>query len=202
MEPQPETRASAPPDARDRFKISVRRGAQGRGGEEEAAGVPAEAQQGAGNAPPGAAEEQAGEAVAAPVQIFDQYVANPHIGGLPHPGYVVEASSLAAVSLPSPTYPIHESIPREAVADGKLSTLQLESVLYACQRHLAILPNGFRAGFFIGDGAGVGKGRQIAGIILDNCVRGRRNHLWLSISTDLVLDAKRDLSDIGCHVKV
>ena len=30
------------------------------------------------------------------------------------------------------------------------------------------------AGFFIGDGAGVGKGRQIAGVIIDNYVRGRR----------------------------
>jgi hypothetical protein len=35
-----------------------------------------------------------------------------------------------------------------------------------------------RAGFFIGDGAGVGKGRQIAAIILDNVVRGRRKHVW------------------------
>ena len=39
------------------------------------------------------------------------------------------------------------------------------------------------AGFFIGDGAGVGKGRQIAGIILDNYVRGRRRAVWLSTST-------------------
>ena len=30
-----------------------------------------------------------------------------------------------------------------------------------CQRHLTVLPNGSRAGFFIGDGAGVGKGRQV-----------------------------------------
>ena len=27
---------------------------------------------------------------------------------------------------------------------------------------------------FIGDGAGIGKGRQIAGVILDNFARGRR----------------------------
>lgn len=39
------------------------------------------------------------------------------------------------------------------------------------------------AGFFIGDGAGVGKGRQIAGIILDNHARGRRRAVWLSTST-------------------
>ena len=39
------------------------------------------------------------------------------------------------------------------------------------------------AGFFIGDGAGVGKGRQIAGIIMDNFARGRRQAVWLSTSS-------------------
>jgi hypothetical protein len=43
--------------------------------------------------------------------------------------------------------------------------LQLEGVLYACTKHLEVMHNGSRAGFFIGDGAGVGKGRQICGII-------------------------------------
>ncbi len=33
---------------------------------------------------------------------------------------------------------------------------------------------GAGAGFFIGDGAGVGKGRQISGVIIDNFARGRR----------------------------
>ena len=58
------------------------------------------------------------------------------------------------------------------------------------------------AGFFIGDGAGVGKGRQIAGIMLDNYARGRRRHLWLSTSSDLHLDAQRDLRNINCHINV
>ena len=40
---------------------------------------------------------------------------------------------------------------------------QLESIVYACQRHERMLPDNQRAGFFIGDGAGVGKGRTIAG---------------------------------------
>lgn len=31
--------------------------------------------------------------------------------------------------------------------------------------------NGIGAGFFIGDAAGVGKGRQVAGIVLDNYAR-------------------------------
>ncbi|CAM9938090.1 unnamed protein product, partial [Hapterophycus canaliculatus] len=75
-------------------------------------------------------------------------------------------------------------------------------VLYAAQRHTHLLPDGKRAGFFIGDGAGVGKGRQIAGIILDSWSRGRKKHVWFSISNDLKLDAQRDLKDVGCHISV
>ena len=40
---------------------------------------------------------------------------------------------------------------------GVLSSVQLEAIIYACQRHNCTLPSGLRAGFFIGDGAGVGK---------------------------------------------
>jgi hypothetical protein len=43
----------------------------------------------------------------------------------------------------------------------KLSALQLEAIVYACQRHEQFLPDGNRAGFFIGDGAGVGKVRPL-----------------------------------------
>lgn len=53
-----------------------------------------------------------------------------------------------------------------------------------------------------GDGAGVGKGRQISGIILDNYVRGRRKSVWVSTSTDLYADAVRDLRDLGSHIEV
>lgn len=50
------------------------------------------------------------------------------------------------------------------------------------QRHAESHSADTGAGFFIGDGAGVGKGRQIAGIILDNFARGRRRAVWLSTS--------------------
>ena len=46
-------------------------------------------------------------------------------------------------------------------------------------------------------GAGVGKGRTIAGLVMENWRRGRRKHLWLSIGSDLRLDARRDLDDAG-----
>ena len=68
----------------------------------------------------------------------------------------------------------------------------------------------YRAGFFLGDGAGIGKGRQIAAVIRDSYsrsinvggVKRRRRHLWLSVSRELVEDAKRDMEDIGCYAPV
>jgi hypothetical protein len=47
---------------------------------------------------------------------------------------------------------------------------------------------GARAGFFLGDGAGVGKGRQIAALIKEYWLRrpvGTRRVLWISTSADL-----------------
>lgn len=49
----------------------------------------------------------------------------------------------------------------------------------------------------LGDGAGVGKGRTIAGIIQENYLHGRKKAIWISVSNDLKYDAERDLRDIG-----
>lgn len=43
---------------------------------------------------------------------------------------------------------------------------------------------------------------QIAAIMLDSWARGRKKHVWFSISNDLKLDAQRDLEDVGCHISV
>lgn len=48
---------------------------------------------------------------------------------------------------------------------------------YASQRHMQHLADSTRAGFFLGDGAGVGKGRTIAGLIWENWKRGRTKAL-------------------------
>ena len=56
-----------------------------------------------------------------------------------------------------------------------------------------------RAGFLIGDGAGVGKGRTIAGVIFENYLKGRKRAIWVSVSNDLKYDAERDLKDIGAE---
>lgn len=53
--------------------------------------------------------------------------------------------------------------------------------------------------FLTGDGAGVGKGRTIAGIIFENFLQGRKKALWVSVSADLKEDAIRDLRDIGAR---
>jgi hypothetical protein len=47
-----------------------------------------------------------------------------------------------------------------------------------------------RAGFFLGDGAGIGKGRQIAGIIFDAYMTGNKKAIWFSASEDLKDDAR------------
>ncbi|MCY4317853.1 MAG: strawberry notch family protein [Alphaproteobacteria bacterium] len=59
------------------------------------------------------------------------------------------------------------------------------------------LPVRFRRGWMLGDGTGTGKGRQVAAIILDNWLQGRRRALWLSQSDKLVEDAERDWTAIG-----
>jgi hypothetical protein len=58
-------------------------------------------------------------------------------------------------------------------------------------------PVALRAGFLLGDGAGMGKGRTLAGFVVENIARGRKKHVWISVSSDLYEDAKRDLSDLG-----
>ena len=52
----------------------------------------------------------------------------------------------------------------------------------------------------LGDGAGVGKGRQLAGIIFDNWQQGHKKAVWLSVSADLKFDAMRDLRDITAKI--
>ena len=72
-----------------------------------------------------------------------------------HPGNVVEVASLGAQILPPTNYPLKEALPQDIIQHGKLSDLQLEGILHACQRHQIILSDGSRAGFYLGDAAGV-----------------------------------------------
>ena len=58
-------------------------------------------------------------------------------------------------------------------------------------------PTPMRRGWMLGDGTGTGKGRQVAGIILDRWLQGSRRALWLSASDKLIEDAQRDWTALG-----
>jgi len=117
--------------------------------------------------------------------------------GKKHPDPVVENASLSAVKAPKPPDDCLEDIASAVVKEGKLSNLQLEAVAYANMCFGKNLEDGSRRGFFIGDGAGIGKGRELAGIVAQQWARGVRKHLWISVSNDLKFDAERDLRDLG-----
>ncbi|WP_323201153.1 strawberry notch-like NTP hydrolase domain-containing protein, partial [Nostoc sp. UHCC 0251] len=136
---------------------------------------------------------------------------------LPHPSLLCESAALALVSPPAPTYKPH--LPSKIITQGLLSEAQLESVIYAGQAHCEFLSGfyivddswdnvtvaaqgeenavKFRRGWFLGDGTGAGKGRQCAGIILDNWCQKRRKAIWVSKSAALIEDARRDWCALG-----
>ena len=58
-------------------------------------------------------------------------------------------------------------------------------------------PVRLRKGWMLGDGTGCGKGRQVAALILDQWLKGRRRALWLSQSDKLLEDARRDWTALG-----
>ncbi|MEH1899515.1 MAG: strawberry notch family protein [Nostoc sp.] len=140
---------------------------------------------------------------------------------LPHPSLLCESAALALVSPPAPTYKPH--LPSNIITQGLLSEAQLESVIYAGQTHSEFLSGSyivddswdsvtvaahgeenavrFRRGWFLGDGTGAGKGRQCAGIILDNWCQGRRKAIWISKSAALIEDARRDWCTLGGDAK-
>lgn len=116
-------------------------------------------------------------------------------GAKKHPAPLVESAAMAAVQAPNATY--QPNLPQKLLESGAISAAQLENIVYAGQAHSQMLPGGTRKGYFIGDGTGVGKGRQISGIILDNFRQGRKKAVWVSKNLDLLPDAVRDWSDIG-----
>jgi hypothetical protein len=119
-------------------------------------------------------------------------------GGQPHPAQIVEAASMASVSPPNITYRPH--LPVEIVTEGRLSQIQLERVIYAGQRHEQRLATGARSAYYVGDGTGFGKGRVLAGIIIDNWFQGRRRTIWFSVNNDLLESTRRDLRDLGIDI--
>ena len=132
--------------------------------------------------------------------IFESYVPSVQIAGMQkHPGSLVESARMAAVTPAVVQYQL--SIPKSLIESGKLSDVQLEQIVYAGAAHSQMLPEHegmkYRRGYMVGDGTGVGKGREIAGIILDNVQQGRRKAIWISENQKLFHDAGRDWKAIG-----
>ena len=135
-------------------------------------------------------------------KIFEDYVPQKLKieGAQKHPTPLVQSAAMAAIEPPNPTY--SPNLPKRLVTSGNLSRAQLETIVYAGQAHEQKLADGKRKGFFVGDGPGVGKGRTIAGVIMDNMNRGRKKAIWISANGSLVNDAIRDWKAIGGDPKL
>jgi hypothetical protein len=136
-------------------------------------------------------------------------------GSQAHPTKLVQSTAMASVAPPKPSY--RPTLPGDILTS--LSDAQLETVILAGEAHSGFLAGSwsvdatfdivkaapedaegavrFRRGFFIGDGTGVGKGRESASIVLDNWLQGHRKAVWISKSDKLLEDAQRDWSALG-----
>ena len=134
-------------------------------------------------------------------------------GACDHPTPLVESVAMGSITAPVP-----EAVPRlpsDIIAKGLLSAAQAETLVYAASAHTRDLPGryepedkgcslkaggegkAYRMGYFLGDGTGAGKGRQVASVILDRWVRGERRHIWISKNEALLEDARRDWCALG-----
>jgi hypothetical protein len=118
---------------------------------------------------------------------------------------------MSSIAPPAPHY--RPLLPRAAVL--ALSDAQLETVIYAGQAFERDLPgrhlpnnvgtlleqsqagHAYRMGYMLGDGTGVGKGQQVAACILDRWCQGHRRGVWISKSSALIEDARRDWAALG-----
>lgn len=137
-------------------------------------------------------------------------------GAQEHPTPLVESIAMASVVPPPPEASLR--LPRKITELGLLSEAQLETVIMANDAHARDVPGRFvidedhtqitradddptaqacRMGYFLGDGTGCGKGRQVAALILANWLAGRRRAIWVSKSATLIEDAIRDWRDLG-----
>ena len=138
-------------------------------------------------------------------------------GAMPHPSALVQSAAMASIASPKPTYRPH--IYPDILNKGILSSPQFESLIYAGEAHGQMLKGWFavnketgivtrtseddadavqfRKGWYLGDGPGCGKGRQVAVILLDNWLKGRKKGIWVSKNDKLLEDARRDWVALG-----
>jgi hypothetical protein len=134
-------------------------------------------------------------------------------GAAEHPTPLVESVAMGSITAPIPTEV--PQLPAGLIENGGLSAAQAETLIYAASAHARDLPGKFhpedkgcalvsdaegaayRMGYFLGDGTGAGKGRQVASVILDRWLRGERRHIWVSKNEALLEDARRDWTALG-----
>jgi hypothetical protein len=134
-------------------------------------------------------------------------------GAVAHPTPLVESVAMGSIAAPIPA--VRPMVSAECLELGQLSEAQLETLIYAAnafERELAgsfqaidkgcaLTPDSeghrYRCGYFLGDGTGAGKGRQVASVILDRWYHGERRHIWLSKNETLLEDARRDWTALG-----
>lgn len=129
----------------------------------------------------------------------------------PHPEDLVESVAMASVVPPPCCYrPLLPARAADALSDAQMETIILAGEAFERDLPGQFAPNAagdqliaqsggatYRTGFSIGDGTGVGKGRESAGCIMDQWCQGRRRHVWISKSSALIEDARRDWSALG-----
>lgn len=130
-----------------------------------------------------------------------------------HPTPLVESVAMGSVAAPIPQ--ARPFLPSGWREKRLLSAAQCESLVYACEAFSHDLPgryrpaheatmleqaedgSQYRQGFFLGDGTGAGKGRQIAAVIMDRWLAGERRHVWITKNEALLEDARRDWEALG-----
>ena len=133
--------------------------------------------------------------------VFEPYVPSVKVkGGKKHPASIAESAAMASVRSPQPK--VLPDLPKDVLESGALSDLQFEQIALAESAHSEMLPSrsgetAFRRGYMIGDGTGVGKGREIAGIILSNWRQGRKKAVWVTVNQDLFKTSRGDWQNIG-----
>ena len=141
-------------------------------------------------------------------------------GAQQHPSALVQTAAMAAIRSPLPSW--RPLLPAATISSGLLSDAQLETIVLTGEAHSRHLATEYeineewdhaepvaagssetavrlRRGYMLGDGTGAAKGRQAAGILLDNWLRGRRRLVWFSFSAKLIKDARRDWIALGGH---
>ena len=124
-------------------------------------------------------------------QTFVAYESTVNIeGAQKHLADLAESFTMAAVE--PPKVDVKLNLPKSVIESGAISDAQLEPIALAVAAHELRMPDGRRFGFFTGDGTGVGKTREILGVIMHHNREGVKKHIVFSPREDLLSDMKEE----------